>query len=283
MATDDSSPAETSGEVIADKSVEGSSPRKKGNGKVPKKIHKAEREKLKRDQLNDLFSDLHNMLETDKQNNGKATILGDASRILRDLFSQVDTLRKENAALVKESHYVTQENNELRDEKGVLQTEIIELQNELRMRSMRMGGYDPHHWPNNPAMTIPMPTPVPVTVPSVPIIPLPHQAPPAPIMDRVYTAPSPHQAPPAPIMDRVYTAPSPPRELQLFPETTARQEREPSPPGSSPVLPPAHISRPHVRYSGLGDLWTGQLLAGRVRPEQEEQYSSGVEDGLDRV
>lgn len=39
-----------------------SSPRKKGHGKVPKKIHKAEREKLKRDQLNDLFCDLHNML-----------------------------------------------------------------------------------------------------------------------------------------------------------------------------------------------------------------------------
>lgn len=133
MASDDSSPAETSGEVIGDKSIDGfvfllffsicniyaiqfisevllvesdifflnlicfffyqikcilslgmiyrnisfnfgniklfnfvflfrSSPRKKGHGKVPKKIHKAEREKLKRDQLNDLFCDLHNML-----------------------------------------------------------------------------------------------------------------------------------------------------------------------------------------------------------------------------
>jgi hypothetical protein len=44
--------------------------------------------------------------ETDKQNNGKATILGDTTRILRELLSQVDALRKENAALVKESHYV---------------------------------------------------------------------------------------------------------------------------------------------------------------------------------
>jgi len=261
MATDDSSPAETSGELIGDKSIDGSSPRKKGHGKVPKKIHKAEREKHKRDQLNDLFCDLHNMLETDKQNNGKATILGDTTRILRELLSQVDTLRKENAALVKESHYVTQENNELRDEKGVLQSEIIELQNELSMRSMRMGGFDPHHWPHNPAITVPMPAAGPVAVPSLPIVPLPLQA------------------PARPIVDPVYPAPSPPRELQLFPGTAARQERELSSPVSSPAVPLVHVSRPHARYSGLGDPWTGQLLAGRVRPEQEERYSSSVEDG----
>jgi hypothetical protein len=48
-----------------------------------------------------------NFTETDKQNNGKATILGDTTRILRELSSQVDALRKENAALVKESHYVS--------------------------------------------------------------------------------------------------------------------------------------------------------------------------------
>lgn len=41
------------------------------------------------------------------QNSGKASILGDATRILRDLFAQVECLRKENAALVTESHYVS--------------------------------------------------------------------------------------------------------------------------------------------------------------------------------
>lgn len=160
---------------------------------------------------------------------------------------------------------MTQENNELRDEKGVLQSEIIELQNELRLRSMRMSGFDPHHWPHNPGMAVRMPAPSPVPVQPLPVVPLPHQAP----------------APP--VIDRVYRSPSPPRELQLFPGTAARQEREPSPPVSSPVVPAVHVSRSHARYPGLGGPWTGQLLVGRVRPEQEEQCSSGVEDGIDRA
>jgi len=37
-------------------------PNKKKEGKVPKKIHKAEREKLKRDQLNELFLELDHAL-----------------------------------------------------------------------------------------------------------------------------------------------------------------------------------------------------------------------------
>ncbi|KAK1258146.1 Transcription factor bHLH47 [Acorus gramineus] len=36
---------------------------KKNPGKVPRKIHKAEREKLKRDHLNELFVELGNALE----------------------------------------------------------------------------------------------------------------------------------------------------------------------------------------------------------------------------
>jgi hypothetical protein len=161
---------------------------------------------------------------------------------------------------------VTQENNELRDEKGVLQSEIIELQNELRSRSMHIGAFDRHHWPHNPGMAVSMSAPGPVPVRSVPIVPLPHQTP----------------APP-PVIDQVYHTPSPPRELQLFPGTAARQEREPSPPASCPVVPPVPASRSNAVYSGLRSPWTGQLLMGRVRPEQEEQYSTGVEDGIDRA
>ncbi|KAJ3673360.1 hypothetical protein LUZ60_006734 [Juncus effusus] len=201
MVTEDLSSMENSGETVAERSVEGSSPKKKGQGKVPKKIHKAEREKLKRDQLNDLFSDLHNMLETDKQNNGKATILGDTTRILRDLLTQVEALRKENAVLVKESHYVSQENNELRDEKNILQSEVSELQNELRIRSIsttysyNSPAQHPHRG-HNQAAQIPVPVPVQVTIPAVLPVPV-----------------------------------SPPRELQLFP-AVRREETE----RSSPVV-----------------------------------------------
>lgn len=45
--------------------------------------------------------------EPARQNNGKATILVDASRILQDLLAQVESLRKENAALLTESSYVS--------------------------------------------------------------------------------------------------------------------------------------------------------------------------------
>lgn len=41
------------------------------------------------------------------QNSGKASILTDATRILRDLILQVESLRKENVALVTESRYVS--------------------------------------------------------------------------------------------------------------------------------------------------------------------------------
>lgn len=48
--------------------------------------------------------------ETSRQNNGKASILVDATRLLRDLLAQVEVLRKENVALMNESHYVSLSN-----------------------------------------------------------------------------------------------------------------------------------------------------------------------------
>ncbi|KAJ4973543.1 hypothetical protein NE237_006717 [Protea cynaroides] len=121
--------------TVADKPVSRSTPNKKNNGKIPKKIHKAEREKLKRDHLNELFLELANALEPARQNSGKASMLGEATRFLRDLLSQVECLKKENASLLSESHYVTVEKNELRDENSVLQAEIEKLQTQLQDRA----------------------------------------------------------------------------------------------------------------------------------------------------
>ncbi|GJN04823.1 hypothetical protein PR202_ga22398 [Eleusine coracana subsp. coracana] len=50
-----------SSNATADMPVNGSSDQR-SQEKAPKKNHKAEREKLKRDQLNDLFLELHSML-----------------------------------------------------------------------------------------------------------------------------------------------------------------------------------------------------------------------------
>lgn len=112
-----------------------SSPSKNNPGKVPKKIHKAEREKLKRDHLNVLFLQLGNTLDSDQQNNGKATILTDASRLLRDLLAQIDNLKKENKTLLSESHYVTIETNELKEENSALEAQIKKLQIELEEKN----------------------------------------------------------------------------------------------------------------------------------------------------
>jgi len=45
--------------------------------------------------------------DLDRQNTGKATVLGDAARVLRDLITQVESLRKEQSALVSERQYVS--------------------------------------------------------------------------------------------------------------------------------------------------------------------------------
>ncbi|KAL2532106.1 Transcription factor bHLH [Abeliophyllum distichum] len=106
-------------------------PNKKNPGKVPKKIHKAEREKLKRDHLNVLFSELSKALEPEYPNNGKACLLKDTIRLLGELLTQVDSLKKEHTTLLSECNYVTTEKNELKEENSALEAQIKRLQCEI--------------------------------------------------------------------------------------------------------------------------------------------------------
>nr|GMC56992.1 transcription factor bHLH47-like [Ipomoea batatas] len=99
--------------------------------KVPRKIHKAEREKQKRDNMNVLFSELAKVLDPSHQNYGKACILKETMRLVRELIMQVDNLRKENASLNSESHYMTVEKDELKEEKSALEAQIENLQTEI--------------------------------------------------------------------------------------------------------------------------------------------------------
>ncbi|KAK1284559.1 Transcription factor bHLH47 [Acorus calamus] len=111
---------------------------KKNPGKVSRKIHKAEREKLKRDHLNKLFVELGNALELTepaRQNNGKATMLGDTTRLLREMLAQV-----------------TVEKDELKDEKEVLEAEVERLRNELKKRMQS----DPSKWTSGSDSTHPL-------------------------------------------------------------------------------------------------------------------------------
>ncbi|KAL0384924.1 UNVERIFIED_CONTAM: Transcription factor [Sesamum radiatum] len=107
---------------------------KKNKGKVPKRIHKAEREKMKREHLNELFLALANSLDLSDQNNGKATVLIEATRMVKDMLVQIECLKKENATLLSESQYVTVENNELQDENSALEAQIGKLRMELKSR-----------------------------------------------------------------------------------------------------------------------------------------------------
>ncbi|XP_011622069.1 transcription factor bHLH47 isoform X2 [Amborella trichopoda] len=138
---------------------ERSSTFKKSMGRVSRKVHKAEREKLKRNQFNELFLELGQALEPDRQNNGKASILIDATRVLRDLFAHVEFLKTENAALLTESRYIAEEKNELRDEKLVLEAEIEKLQSELQQKieSNALRDPPPHNAHSHDANSVPTP------------------------------------------------------------------------------------------------------------------------------
>ncbi|XP_074557723.1 transcription factor BHLH062 [Curcuma longa] len=169
---------------------------KKGQTRVPKKIHKAEREKLKRDQLNELFVELGHVLEPDHQNNCKASILGDTTRVLRDLFAQVDSLRKENAALLTESRYITVERNELKDENNALQSEISLLQNELQRRTQSVPLWNDTTTANS--LTQPQPTTTTLPMQHRPIILGPMQAAPVQELQLFPVERTPPTTPPGP-------------------------------------------------------------------------------------
>ncbi|KAF2311334.1 hypothetical protein GH714_021857 [Hevea brasiliensis] len=72
--------------------------------------------------------------ELTQPNNGKATVLSEATRLLKDVLGLIERLKKENLSLLSESHYVTIEKNELKEENSALETQIEGLQNELETR-----------------------------------------------------------------------------------------------------------------------------------------------------
>ncbi|XP_051181137.1 transcription factor BHLH062 isoform X2 [Lolium perenne] len=257
--TDSSGSLPGSSNSAAEKRVDGS-PNQRSQEKTPKKNHKAEREKLKRDQLNDLFVELSSMLDHDRQNSGKATVLGDAARVLRDLFTQVESLRKEQSALLTERQYVGSEKNELQDENATLKAQIIELQNELCAR-MRNNSLNPsslgmsHPIGSSSAHLATQPTRNHIwgNDSNLSTLPLAHPM----------NAPSPLQNQRHQSVGSGQVA-SHPRELQLFPGTSASPDRESSRHRSNPATSLGHaVSLP------------GQLRLSLPRASQEESRTSG--------
>lgn len=243
--------AATVSDGSAEKIVRGPVSDNKCKKKAPRKIHKAEREKHKRDKLNDLFGDLGNMLEADRQNNGKACILTDTTRILRDLLSQLESLRKENSTLLNESHYVTMERDELQDENSVLRNEILELQNELAMQVASNQGW-------GHGTTTGSPLPVSHATSTV----FPAQQPPS-ITGAVF-----------PLQQLTAIAQSyaaPPRELKLFPDAASVEGLEQS--EHQEAL--NHVARPQARYPTESASWPVSLGLPRMEDEQCSSSTTG--------
>ncbi|XP_022135544.1 transcription factor bHLH47 [Momordica charantia] len=202
-------------------------PGKKNQSKVPKKIHKAEREKLKREQLNDLFLDLANALELTEPNNGKASILCEASRLLKDLSGQIECLKKEHAMLLSESRYVDIEKNELQEETSALASQIEKLQSELQSRAIH----------SKPDLNIPPPAEFPLQATTISqfsgeCLGLPVMEPAIQQTHAVFIVPMQPDLPGYPTADAAHAA----------------------------TMPTSHVSKPHARYPTPADSWPAGLL-----------------------
>ncbi|XP_020973768.1 transcription factor bHLH121 isoform X2 [Arachis ipaensis] len=142
------------------------------DGTAARKSQKADREKIRRDRLNEQFVELGSILGRPK--NDKATILGDTIQLLKDLTSQVGKLKDEYAALNEESRELAQEKNDLREEKASLKTDIENLNNQYQQRLRNMF---PWTAMDHSVMMAPpsYPYPMPMAVPpgSIPLQPYP--------------------------------------------------------------------------------------------------------------
>ncbi|KAI5057407.1 hypothetical protein GOP47_0027422 [Adiantum capillus-veneris] len=93
---------------------------------------KAEREKLRRDRLNEQMLELAAALgEPDRPKNDKSTILGDAIQTLKELMADVERLRADHDLLVDESQDLGQEKKELHEEGLQLTSKVQHLQGQV--------------------------------------------------------------------------------------------------------------------------------------------------------
>ncbi|KAL2347794.1 hypothetical protein Fmac_001794 [Flemingia macrophylla] len=146
--------------------------KEKGEGEkedpnAARKVLKADREKLRRDRLNEHFQDLGNTLDPDRPKNDKATILTETIQMLKDLTAEVNKLKTEHEALSEESHELMQEKNELREEKTSIKSDIENLnaQYQQRVRIMFPWAAIDH----SVVISQPYSFPVPIPIPPAPI------------------------------------------------------------------------------------------------------------------
>nr|XP_043617907.1 transcription factor bHLH121-like isoform X2 [Erigeron canadensis] len=133
-----------------------------------RKVQKADREKLRRDRLNEQFTELGNLLDPERPRNDKASIVVDTIQVLKDLTAEVNKLKAEYAELAEESCELTQEKNELKEEKLSLNSDI---ENAKAQYQQRIGALVPWGVGDHSSVVTPPPYsfPVALPVPSVPV------------------------------------------------------------------------------------------------------------------
>ncbi|EOA24658.1 hypothetical protein CARUB_v10017931mg [Capsella rubella] len=220
-------------------------------GKVPKRVNKAVRERLKREHLNELFIELADTLELNQQNSGKASILCEATRFLKDVFGQIESLRKEHASLLSESSYVATEKNELKEETSVLETEISKLQSEIEakvnqskpdLNTSPAPEYHHHHYQQqHPELA--------AQFPGLPIFKG------AGYQQSAATLPPPATVLVLPIQ--------PDPQTQDISEMTGHVQTQ-----TSLMYNTSNVSKPCPRYASAADSWSSRLLGERLKANE---------------
>ncbi|XP_057959512.1 transcription factor bHLH104-like [Malania oleifera] len=107
---------------------------------------KACREKLRREKLNDRFSDLSSTLEPGRPaKTDKLTILSDAIQVVNQLRTEAQELKEANEKLLDDIKSLKAEKNELREEKLKMKTDKERLEQQLKVMTMRPAGFMPAH------------------------------------------------------------------------------------------------------------------------------------------
>eukprot|EP00898_Chlorokybus_atmophyticus_P006590 jgi/Chlat1/6932/Chrsp52S06602 len=129
-----------------------------------RKCHKADREKLRRDRLNDKFAELATLLVEpgNPPKTDKASILGDSLALLNSLRAEINRLSDEQKALLSEQTELTQEKVELKQEKSVLKSETDLLQARIQAVAPWMAMSQAQHSAPQYAM---FPSPIPPVPP----------------------------------------------------------------------------------------------------------------------
>lgn len=105
---------------------------------------KASREKIRRDKMNERFSELSIILEPGKPaKTDKCAILNDAIRVLNELTAEAQELKEANKKLEEDIKVLKDEKHELREEKSQLRAEKERMEDRVKALSMPPTGYVP--------------------------------------------------------------------------------------------------------------------------------------------